>query len=152
MKARGAEIGSACRVRDDRFAETLELAFPDLRQVGALWPTGRARVQVHGDAEFLADGLPQSFGEADGVGHGGGAEGHERHDVRRAHPRVLAALDGEIDRNRRDSHHAEHGVEQRVALSVEGDYAPVVVRVPLDVKDRDTGHGSGGVGDTVHLG
>ena len=87
----GPKSGSRPR-RRDLLAQALVLAAAHVGQLDPLGHGRGSRVEIDGELEARRDPPPEVAGEPDARLQRGRAERHERHDVDRADPRVLAGL------------------------------------------------------------
>ena len=85
----------------------------------------------------LAHALAERAGEGDAVLHRRAFERNERHDVRRAHARMLARVRREIDAVARDGDAGERGVDRVLDRRDEGDHRAVVRLVGRHVEHDD---------------
>ncbi len=81
--------------------EPLELAAPDVLEVLARRIGGRLLVEIDRDAEPFGDGRGDVLRQRDALLHRDALDRHERHDVDRAEPRMLALVLPEIDGGQR---------------------------------------------------
>ena len=123
----------------DPVSQALELAFPDVGQALALRAGRRPRVQVDRDPELgrRAFGEPPRHRHA--LVHRHVPHRHERHDVGRPHPRVLARVLRQVDALGGDAHRAEGGLRSRVGAGHEREHRAVVRRIDLHVEQAHAG-------------
>ncbi len=136
--SRGAEVRGPLRVAH-LLGQPLELPPADVLEVAAMRRGRRLLVQEDGDAESLRDRLTHLPGQGDAVGHGRSLDRDEGHDVHRSQTRVLAPMSPEVDP--REGHREQLGDRRTKGRLVagQGQHAPVVVTIGLDVEDAKAG-------------
>ncbi len=151
MDPGGSEIGGSGGVGRDRLPDPLELPLPHLREIGPLRASCGFRVEIDGDLELASDARGQAFGQVHRLVHGRGPQRHERDDIGGSHPGVFAVMLGQVDRPRRDLHHAKDRFQERLSFPHQADDGPIVVGVPLHVQHRYPRHLAGRGGDLFEL-
>ncbi len=146
-----AEIGKTIGIGPHQVAQSLESTAADIFQIDAVRPPRRRFVEVNRHPQTAPDLLAGYRSQSRAGLQRDAAYRNERHNVRRADPRVDTGLTVEIDR----FHGARHRANRRLLHSVrgtgEGDDGTVVIRVERHVQDGDARHGRHGGSDGVHF-
>mgnify|MGYP000850511137 CR=1 FL=1 len=135
------EIGRAAGIGRDGVAKCFVLAAPHVRQADPVRAARGARVQVDRDVELIADPGADSSRDLDAGFHRHAANRHERDDVGRADPWVLALLDRHVNSAGRLLGAAEGRFGDRRRAAGERQHHPIVRGVGVQVENRDPRNG-----------
>ena len=113
MDAFRPEVRIGSGIPPDPVSQTLELPFPDVGQALPLRPGRGAGVEIDRDPELARRPLGEATRDRHALVHRHVTHRHERHDVRRPHPRVLALVLRQVDAVRGDAHRAKRGLRGR---------------------------------------
>ena len=151
MHAGFAEVRTARGIGGDLCADAFELAAANIFETLALGDSGGGFVQVYGNLVALPDLLADMVGHGDAVFNGDAVDRDEGNDVGRAHARMRARVDVEVDEFGGLAHAADGGFLNGLALADQSDDAAVVIGVHFAIEQVDAGHFHG-VDDGVNFG
>ena len=135
-----AEIRAACGVGGDLGADAFELAAANIFQALSFGDSGGGFVEIHGNLVALPDLLTNVAGHSHAVFNGDAVDGDEGNYVGRAHARMRARMDIEVDDFSGFAHAADGGFLNGFALAHESNHAAIVVGVHFAIEEVDAGH------------
>jgi hypothetical protein len=114
--------------------ETLVLAGPHVGQVAPLGAAGRVLVQVHGDAQLVANASADRARNSCTIIHGDAGDGHEGADVGGPEAGVLPFVFGHVDQGCCRLDGAERGLLDRTGRPDKSNHRAVGARSGVDVQ------------------
>ncbi len=143
----GAVVGLEVRVLH-LLGKGLVLALADVGHLHAVGPLRALRIQIDGNAQFLADAFADLVGQFDAVVPGRVlAHGNEGNHVACALAGMFARVLGHVDELGARFHSLEHRLQQRLGLAHDGVDRAVEVGAGIHVKQRGAFHLANGLGD-----
>ena len=151
VEPRGSAIGLPTRIGEFLW-QPLIFSLADGGQISPLGQGGGRLVEIDRNLQLLADPPADLMGDFGAVLDRHALDRHERADVGRAHPRMLAVLATHVDHLRRGGDCLEGRLGNRLGRADEGDHRPVGIPAGIDVQQLDALDRLDRVGDLLDYG